>query len=62
MSPEEVRKWAIGLLRMEVEFNEKAGVAPIEKRVSMIFREEGLPESGNIFDTSFEEMKRIFDV
>ena len=61
MSAEEIRKWALSLLRMEAGFNTKAGVPPIEERCSRIFREEKLPQSGNIFDTGYEEMKRIFD-
>ncbi len=60
LSTEEMKKWAISLLRMESEFNTKAGVPPIEQRCARIFREEKLPESGNIFDTDYEEMKKIF--
>lgn len=62
MSAEEMRKWALSLLRMEVEFNIKAGVPSVEERCAEIFREEKLPGSGNIFDADYEEMKKIFDV
>lgn len=60
ISPEDMRNWTLDLLRLETQFNERAGVPPIEERVGRIFREEPLPESGNLFDTDYEEMKRIF--
>jgi aldehyde:ferredoxin oxidoreductase len=61
VSPEEMRSWALSLLRAEVAFNERAGVASIEERTAKLFREEPLPETGNIFDTSVDEMAGIFD-
>ena len=62
MNAEEMRRWAIKLLRIEAEFNAKAGVPSVEERSSRIFREEKLPGTGYIFDTDFEKMEKIFEV
>jgi aldehyde:ferredoxin oxidoreductase len=58
--PDEMRALAVSWLRREAGFNERAGFPPLEERVGRIFREEALPESGNLFDTDYEEMKNIF--
>jgi aldehyde:ferredoxin oxidoreductase len=47
------------ILKMEVSFNEAAGISEEANDVPFYMRREALPQTGTVFDVSKEEMKSI---
>jgi len=49
------------VLRMEREFNRKAGFTPADDRLPEFFKLEKLPPHGHVFDISDEELDTVFN-
>jgi aldehyde:ferredoxin oxidoreductase len=49
------------MLRQEIAFNRKAGIAVEGNSVPDWLREEPLPPKGTVFDVPQDELDRIFD-
>jgi aldehyde:ferredoxin oxidoreductase len=61
LEPDEMMKMGARVLKMEREFNQKAGFSASDDRLPGFFKKEPLPPHNQVFIVSDEDLDRVFD-
>lgn len=60
-TPDDIRRYAVNVVKEEIEFNRRAGLGPGTDRLPEWLRTEPLPPHGAVFDVPDEELDRIWE-